>query len=494
MYSLILLASVSFSLALASTPLVRIWSERFGLLDHPDGNRKIHNRPVARVGGVAIALAFVGAYLVLLASPMYGAEIVRNQIPTVIRLLPAVAVMFVTGLVDDIRGSKPWQKLLGQLAAVLLAMTIGGVEISGVRGYDLPNWLSLPLTLAWLIGCTNAVNLIDGVDGLAAGVGLFATITTLIAALLHGDYGLALATAPLAGALLGFLRYNSNPASIFLGDCGSLPIGFLLGVFAVEWGQKSATLLGMTAPLMALAIPLLDTCLSIVRRYLRQQPIFGADRGHIHHKLLAQGLTPRRVTLVLYAVCGVGAALALLGSFWQGSTGPVLVIFCVVSLAGIRYLGYAEFGAAGQILCNGSLRLLLSRQIALSAFTKEMQSASSPEACWLAIRQNYRSFGFAGVRARMQGQVLQDGVESSAPQLWRLSIPLSDGDSIEFCREAGASLCPTGAGAFAEVVGQMLDHRLARLRVPVILRHRSQVVALGIALRAQTPIREAKSA
>src|SRR5258707_5829576 len=140
------------------------------------------------------------------------------------------------------------------------------------------SWWSLPLTIVWLVVCANAFNLIDGVDGLATGLGLFATVTTLIIALLQGNLALAVATAPLVGALLGFLRYNFNPASIFLGDSGSLLVGFLLGCFGVIWSQKSATILGMTAPLMALSIPLVDLCLSIVRRFLRRQPILRCDR------------------------------------------------------------------------------------------------------------------------------------------------------------------------------------------------------------------------
>ena len=143
-----------------------------------------------------------------------------------------------------------------------------GIHIQALAGYALAGhglagsaagaWWNLPVTILWLIACTNAINLIDGVDGLATGVGLFATITTLIAALLQHNTALALATVPLAGCLLGFIRYNFNPASIFLGDCGSLFIGFLLGCYAVVWSQKAATILGMTAPLMALSIPLLD--------------------------------------------------------------------------------------------------------------------------------------------------------------------------------------------------------------------------------------------
>ena len=156
-----------------------------------------------------------------------------------------------------------------------------GVQVSGIAGYLAPGWLSLPLTVLWLVACTNAFNLIDGVDGLASGVGLLAAFTTLAAALLQNNAALALATAPLVGALLAFLRYNFNPASIFLGDSGSLTIGFVLGCFGAIWSQKSATLLGMTAPLMALSIPLLDTALAVVRRFLRHQPIFkGGSQSH----------------------------------------------------------------------------------------------------------------------------------------------------------------------------------------------------------------------
>src|SRR5262249_32959422 len=154
----------------------------------------------------------------------------------------------------------------------------------------------------WLILCSNAFNLIDGVDGLAAGVGLTATTATLAAGLLHGDWMLGFVTAPLAGCLLGFLRYNFNPASIFLGDSGSLLIGFLLGCYGVIWSQKSVTMLGMAAPALVMALPLLEVGLSVVRRFLRNEPIFAGDRGHIHHRLLDRGLSPRRVAISLYVV------------------------------------------------------------------------------------------------------------------------------------------------------------------------------------------------
>src|SRR5207247_1602256 len=171
-------------------------------------------------------------------------------------------VIFATGLLDDLFGLSPWQKIFGQVGAAGLAYW-AGVRVLGVAGFSAHGWWSIPLTVLWLVGCANAFNLIDGVDGLAAGVGLFATLTIFLAALLQNNAPLALATVPLAGALLAFLRYNFNPASIFLGDCGSLSIGFLLGCYGIIWSQKSATMLVMSAPLLALAIPLHDTCITI---------------------------------------------------------------------------------------------------------------------------------------------------------------------------------------------------------------------------------------
>ena len=172
---------------------------------------------------------------------------------------------------------------------------------------------AIPLTILWLIACTNAINLIDGLDGLASGVALFATLAALSAAAVQGNIGLMLAAVPLAGCLVGFLRYNFNPASVFLGDSGSLTIGFLLGCFAVIWCQKSATLIGMAAPLIALSLRLWMSAYPFSPRFISDQVHFTADRGHIHHRLLAQGLQPRRAALLLYGVCGVAAIVASAG-------------------------------------------------------------------------------------------------------------------------------------------------------------------------------------
>ena len=250
-------------------------------------------------------------------------------------------------------------------------------------GVATEDWWSYPATVLWLLVCTNAFNLVDGMDGLAGGIGLFSTITILIAALVHQSPALALATIPLAGCLLGFLCYNFNPATIFLGDSGSLSIGFLLGCFGIIWTQKSATLLGMTAPLMALSIPLLDTCLCIVRRALKRQPIFSPDRGHIHHKLLDRGLTPRRAVLVVYGVCSLVACFSLLQSTVRNNrlSGVITIIFCAVAWIGIQYLGYAEFSVAGKMLFSGDFQRTLKVQLELHTFERAIGTARTVADC-----------------------------------------------------------------------------------------------------------------
>ena len=238
--STLVLAAVSFVLSFLLTPVFRDFAIRRGLLDKPDSNRKVHTAPVPRIGGVPIVLAYAGSFAVLMLIGLRASLGIELPFPILWKLLPAALLVFVTGLADDVFGLKPWQKLLGITAAAGLACW-GGLRIEGLVFHEIGSALGVLLTIVWLVGCANAFNLIDGVDGLASGVGLLATLTTLAAGLLHGDSGLVVVTAPLAGALIGFLRFNFNPASIFLGDSGSLWVGFMLGCYGIIWSQKSAT-------------------------------------------------------------------------------------------------------------------------------------------------------------------------------------------------------------------------------------------------------------
>ena len=465
MYSFLFLATTSSIMCLLLTHLCRDIFCRAGLLDHPDQVRKTHRRPVPRIGGIPIAIAYVGSFGLLLLSPFHSGSILEHHLPQVWKLLPAAGLIFATGLVDDLIGLKSWQKLLGQVAAAFCAYW-GGVQVTGIAGHLMDGWLSLPLTVIWLVVCANAFNLIDGIDGLATGLGLFATVTMLITALLQGNWTLAVATAPLAGALLGFLRYNFNPASIFLGDSGSLLVGFLLGCFGVLWSHKSATLLAMTAPLMALAIPILDVCLSIVRRFLRQQPIFSADRGHIHHRLLDRGLSPRKVALLLYGVGGLAALFSVAQSLAQrGLSLLVLVLFVAAAGIFVGSLRYVEFGVAGRVILGGSVRRLVGARIHLQNLESSLVTATTPNDCWLAIREACLHLGFHHVRIRLLGETYHAQFRpTSKADCWTMRIPLSGDDYVNCAREVEGGAEISGIASFAHLVGTKMRAKQPSLR------------------------------
>ncbi len=464
MYSILLTTGAALALTLVLTPLVRDAFLRWGVVDRPDGRRKLHGRAIPRAGGLPIAAAYGSAYLLLLVSPLKGGDYLGQGLPLVWKLMPAALLVLATGLLDDIWGLRPAEKLFGQAAAAVLAYS-GGVTIASIAGYAVPEWLGLPLTVLWLAACANAFNLIDGVDGLAAGVGLVATLTIFLAALVHRNLALALATFPLAGCLLGFLRYNFNPASVFLGDSGSLLVGFLLGCYGVIWSQKSATMLGMTAPLMTLALPLADTGLAVVRRFLRGRPIFSADRGHVHHRLLDRGLTPRRVVLLLYAACGLGAALSLLESALHSRyTGWVLVLFLAVAWAGIHKLDYEEFGAAKRLLFGGELRKLLDAQVALVELERAIERARTVESCWAAVQQGCGEFGFSRAELHFNGQVYGRGrMGGGAHASWHVYVPLSERDFLLLSRVAESTMRLGVVSPLADLLRSRLPGKLAAL-------------------------------
>jgi UDP-GlcNAc:undecaprenyl-phosphate GlcNAc-1-phosphate transferase len=314
------------------------------------------------------------------------------------------------------------------------------------------------------------MNLIDGVDGLAAGVGFFATTTMLLAALLQGNLALAVATVPMVGCLIGFLRYNFNPATIFLGDSGSLLIGFLLGCYGVLWSQKSATILGMTAPLIALSVPLIDTTLAIVRRYLRSKSIFAADRGHIHHRLLDRGLTHREVAMVFYGLCSAAAmfSLSLVSERWESL---VILLFCCVAGACIHRLGYIELGVAGRMFTQGAFRRQISSQIALKHYEELLVSAETPEECWAVIEQACREFGFHRVRLRFAGRVFEydDGLKIA---FCNILVPISDFDAIQLSRAFESPLHSGIMAPLSDMLHRTLGEKVSAVPKPEERRYR----------------------
>jgi UDP-GlcNAc:undecaprenyl-phosphate/decaprenyl-phosphate GlcNAc-1-phosphate transferase len=426
MIFLVLIGFISFLFTLSFTPLVRSHAQRWGLLDRPGAARKLHTKPIARAGGIAILLSCVLSTCLaeVLFHPFQRSESIQSPL----LLLAAVLVIFGTGLADDRFSLKPWHKLAGETIAALLAYR-AGIEVHLFRGTPIDDFLVLPVTILWLVICSNAFNLIDGLDGLASGLGACATLTVLVAALLLHNMPLAFVAMPLLGSLLGFLRYNFNPASIFLGDCGSLLIGFVLACCGALWGEKSTTLLGLSAPVMALSIPLLDTTLAITRRWVRNRPLFSADRGHMHHRMLEKGFCPRDAALVFY-VGGVIASLFSISAQVMRNqyTGIIAILFCLAAAALIYALKYAEFSQVKRIILQGTIFDVIDGRVRLDEFARDLGRTTDQEEYWQVLARYGGDFGFSKVRWESGGKVREVLLGADVPS-WRLQVPLSWADS-----------------------------------------------------------------
>ena len=317
----LLLGLCSASLALVLTPLIGRGSTRLGLVDAP-GARKVHTQSVPRLGGVAVVLS--AAFALLIAATVFPSAVDAAVWPAMRPFFIAGGLIFLVGLIDDVRGLGPGPKLLIEFAAAGVVMSSGLlIERVTLLGTSWPlGWLAWPVTAAWLVGVTNAFNLIDGVDGLAAGITVLAGAACGAILVVRGHTAEAMLLAVLVGAALGFLIYNFAPASIFLGDSGSLVVGFLLAATAVTGWQKGATALATGVPLLIFALPIADSALALIRRSVARpsdgrslrsilRQIAEPDREHIHHRMLALGWSVRRTVLVLYMITAVLSLLAL---------------------------------------------------------------------------------------------------------------------------------------------------------------------------------------
>ena len=448
MIELLWLAGKAFVIALILTPIIRDISRSFNVVDRP-GHRKVHAYPMPRVGGIAIAIAY-GAALVILPGSANGT--MTSSLHAVWNLVPGAALVFLIGLIDDFFSLKPIVKLLGLVVAASVVF-FSGIHIGGIAAHSMAFWLDYALTVFWLILTSNALNLVDGLDGLCAGMGLMATLALFTAALIHGNHPLAFVTFPLAGALLGFLCYNVAPATVFLGDSGALLIGFLLGCYGMLWTEKASTLLSMLVPLLALSIPLLDVSLSVLRRFLRNQPIFSADRGHIHHRLLDRGLSPRQAVWVLYLFAALAGSLALLASSfaWQYQ-GFVIVAFCVAAGIGIRQLRYPEFNIVGRLF-RGEFQRAMNVKLKVESVASKLEGAVTSDQWWTVLEQSVSSLGLTAIRWNSSAGV-REHRGSPAPCMWSFHISLGPADSIEFEGVFVANSRAFDLIGFAEILGR----------------------------------------
>ncbi len=320
---LLLATVVAFAVSYMMTPPVKRFAEAVGAMDVPRDDRRMHRRPIPRMGGLAIFLGFVLSLLLFV-----------DMSEQVMGLLLGTIVIAVMGALDDIMSLNAWIKLAGQMLAAGVAIRFGIVvdaisNFTPAGGITFLNtsWLSIPVTMLWIVACTNAVNLIDGLDGLAVGVSTISSLTMLVVSLYVADPAVSLILAALTGACVGFMPYNLNPAKIFMGDVGSQMLGFVLATASIMGLFKFHAIISFLVPLLALAVPLADTVFAFFRRIFKGQSPFRADKGHFHHRLMALGMSQKQAVAVLY---GISAVLGLIAVLMTGES-VALRICCIIA-------------------------------------------------------------------------------------------------------------------------------------------------------------------
>ena len=299
--------AVALLLALITTPIVKNLAQKWGAVDVPKDGRRMHDHPIHRMGGLAIFLGFLLSVILFL--PFLGGE---GLDPQVRGMLLGAVVIVVLGILDDIYALPALPKLIIQIVAAVIAVASGNLievisnpNIFSADPYWELGWLAYPVTVIWIVAVTNAVNLIDGLDGLACGVSTISSMTMLVIALAMAEPQVAVLMAALAGACLGFLPYNMNPAKIFMGDTGSTFLGYVLGVVSIQGLFKYYMLISFVVPFLMLGLPIFDTCFAFVRRIAHGQSPMHADRSHIHHRLIDMGLSQKQAVAVLYVISAI---------------------------------------------------------------------------------------------------------------------------------------------------------------------------------------------
>lgn len=323
---LLIAIGVAFIVCFAATPIVKSFAQRIGAMDVPTEARRVHDHPIPRMGGLAIFLGFIISVLLF-----------ADVSPKIQGILLGCVVIVATGAIDDLVSLNPWVKLLLQIVAALVAV-LHGVRIevlmnpalwSSADYLVLGGW-SIPITIFWIVAITNSVNLIDGLDGLAVGVSAISSVTMLVIALLVADANVAIILAALVGACVGFMPYNLNPAKIFMGDTGALLLGYVLATVSVLGFFKFYAIVSFAVPLLALAVPLLDTIFAFVRRLFKGQSPFHADRGHFHHRLIDMGLSQKQAVAVLYSISAIlGLAAVVLATSGELRILIMIAGFCL---------------------------------------------------------------------------------------------------------------------------------------------------------------------
>lgn len=434
--------------ALISTYLVRAWARRKGYVDLPN-SRRIHTEPTPNIGGIAIGLVATSTFFVW--SVLLLPDDFRR--PEIAAMLLGGLLMLSVGFRDDVQQLGAWTKF-GLQFLIAAAVFFVGVRIVGGRfliwAGTFSTVVSFLITTVWIVGTTNAFNLIDGSDGVAAGAALFASASMGVVFALQGDPVGALMSVVLVGACLGFLYFNFPPASIFMGDSGSLFLGYTLATLAVITTSKASTVVAVAIPVVAFGVPLLDTAIAIARRFLRREPIFRPDRGHIHHRLRDLGQSPRDVAITIYVACaGLTALSLLLASSEEALVLPVLVVAAAILVIGVQRLNVPELAELSRVIGRGfQQRWVIAHNLrihtASDALTRVQEPAGIIEALELAF----------------------EGSEFARLQLW---VPSELGGWLSMACDG--RVCRNGDGYLLSMsFGYPAPGSLIEVRVPVYWR------------------------
>jgi UDP-GlcNAc:undecaprenyl-phosphate/decaprenyl-phosphate GlcNAc-1-phosphate transferase len=337
MYTYALAFITPLLISFFATPFAKKFAKAVGAIDIPKDNRRIHQAPIPRLGGLAILISSI-------ASVFFFVDLSRD----IYAILIGGIIIAISGAIDDIKPMSAKLKLLFQIIAAGV-LIYGGIRIEFFRNpFSVGSYISLgimaiPVTLFWVVGITNTVNLIDGMDGLSAGVSAISALSFAVISYLLGDANITILSLVIAGAALGFLPYNFNPASIFMGDTGALYLGFMLSAIAIEGAVKGAAAVAIVIPILTLGLPVFDTTFAILRRYKNKRPIMEADRGHLHHRLFDLGLSQKRTVIILYIISTIFGLSAIIMSQLTFLSGIVFLIaifaIVIISMLKLRELG-----------------------------------------------------------------------------------------------------------------------------------------------------------
>lgn len=472
--------ALAFGLALALTPIVRKGAGALRLFDSPDDDRRMHLVPVPRLGGVAVYLvaAAVGTLIFVRVSPIFvtPGEVGNAQIRLLMGTFLGSSLLFLVGLVDDLRGLSPTAKSLAQVVAAGIAwyygLRIGSIALGYGEGIAI-GIFEIPLIFLWIVGLTNAFNFIDGLNGLASGIAIVASAAIIVAGLALGNFFVLVPAVALGGALLGFLPYNFPKGRIFLGDSGSLSVGFLLAVLTLQASVSRAGAVLVIIPLLAVSVPLLDAMLAILRRWLRHVPVSGADARHIHHRLLALGLSPKRTAVILWTLAagmaGFGLLIALTAPFVAASMAILgMVAVAVMLIYGTNVLSYHELTVAGEVIMSAPSRArrVISDQIIALDLTAQFYNAQTVAEVSEILSAAAMQFGFLGMELHGDDMPSDRMAERVLPAhwAWKLDYPIRvSGEArtvayiLSIWCSPEQSTRPYGAERVARVLGPALQ-------------------------------------